>query len=364
MRYSALFVIALAISSAVAVKTTSSIELAMKSQLATLEKTGWGQVAMAFISLQNELGGPLDELVQAFKSLLSDLNFKINTERQDYAEQLAEHKEIDRQINGRIKGAEMDIGVQTHKLENFLYPKKADLETAIANDNALIATTKHNMELATTERAANAEAYKVNVQEHKDAIEAVGECLSLIEELMNPNPSLMQVTKAQNHLKKLVKHLKNQNLIKVLIELAQNFSDQNTVKKVLNLLREADQNLHDSLGQSHTDEELSIKMYGDFMVASADTITKAEARIVINTEDLNATDKMISESETFRASRKADLAIAQTDLEVETNRWDKITAIHEDLMAQLQDELAAVNDCINVFANFNPSGALAGSLNK
>jgi len=364
MKYTALFVIAIAISSTMAIKTSSGIELAMKSQLAALEKTGWGQVAVAFITLQNELGGPLDELAQAFKSLLSDINFKINTERQDYAEKLAEHKEIDREINSRIKKAEMDIGVATHKLDNFLYPKKEDLETAIANDHMLIDTTKHNMELATTERAANAVAYVANVQEHKDAIEAIGECLTLIEELMNPNPSLMQVTKAQNHLKKLVKHLKNQNLIKVLIELAQNFSDQNTVKKVLNLLREADQNLHDSLAQAHTDEELSIRMYEDFMTAGADTIAKAEHRIVVNTEDLTNTDAMIVETEAFRATRTIDLQISNADLEVETNRWDKETAIHEDLMAQLMDELSAVNDCINVFANFNPSGALAGTLNQ
>jgi len=93
-----------------------------------LENTGWGQVAIAFTELQMSLGGPLDELGKAFESLWKDLSFKIKTEETDYAEQLAEHKEIEREINGRIKSASMDIGVSTHKLSNWLYPHKAELE--------------------------------------------------------------------------------------------------------------------------------------------------------------------------------------------------------------------------------------------
>jgi len=124
MKTTALFVIALTFSAVFAIKMDNQANLAMESSLEKLKKTGWGQVAVAFIELQMTLGGPLDELGTAFRSLIADLNFKISTEKEDYAVKLAEHKVIHKEIDGRIKSAEMDIGVSNHKLDNFLYPKK------------------------------------------------------------------------------------------------------------------------------------------------------------------------------------------------------------------------------------------------
>jgi len=52
------------------------------------------------------------------------------------------------------------------------------------------------MELATATRATEHETYVKSVKEHQDAIEAVAECVILIEELLNESPSFVQINKA------------------------------------------------------------------------------------------------------------------------------------------------------------------------
>jgi len=74
----------------------------------------------------------------------------------------------------------MDIGVATHKLESYLYPSKEELETAIANDNALIETTQANMEFATATRNEEQLTYTNNMEEARLTIEAIDECTVLL----------------------------------------------------------------------------------------------------------------------------------------------------------------------------------------
>ncbi len=369
MKFTALFIIALTATCALGFKSHSKASLQLGSAMKVLESTGWGQVAIAFVELQTELGGPLDELGQAFKSLLIDLNFKIKTEAADYAEQLAEHKNIEREINGRIKAANMDIGIATHKLDNWLYPHKAELEQAIINDNALIVTTNANIVIANEERAAQQAWYEEQVEEHHLALGALDDCLVLLNDLKNPEPTLVQVTKARNSVKKTMRMLKSLNskyapLMQALIKLAQNFADQGILDKIMNKMIEVQDNLRDSLITMAADNEAQISTYNTYIGVCNDTIAAAEHRIVVNTEDLNQTDETIAETEAFRAGREADLAVAHEDFDTETTRWDEITRIHLDLMAQLNDELSAVNDCIDVFANFSASPELVGALNQ
>ena len=78
MKYFAIFAIVLTIASAVQVK--SSADLALESKLKDLKKTGWGKVAVGLMDLQIQTGGPLAELVTAFKNLIKDLNFKLASE--------------------------------------------------------------------------------------------------------------------------------------------------------------------------------------------------------------------------------------------------------------------------------------------
>lgn len=86
------------------------------------------------MELQIKTGGPLAELITAFKNLITDLNFKMGSTQEDYRFNKAEHFEYDKDINHRLRDAKVRFGVATAHLTNTLYPERERLETLIAND--------------------------------------------------------------------------------------------------------------------------------------------------------------------------------------------------------------------------------------
>ena len=61
-------------------------------------------------------GGPLAELITAFQNLIRDLNFKLASEQEEYRWAAAEHFELDKEINFRLRDAKVRFGVATAHL--------------------------------------------------------------------------------------------------------------------------------------------------------------------------------------------------------------------------------------------------------
>jgi len=127
----------------------------------------------------------LGELVTAFKNLIKDLNFKLASEQEEYRWAKAEHFEIDKEINVRLRDATVRLGVATAHLQNTLYPQRAQLEKLIAADEKLITDTEASMKTATRERAETQETYENYCIEHDIALDAVNECIELVAGLQN-----------------------------------------------------------------------------------------------------------------------------------------------------------------------------------
>jgi len=124
-------------------------------------------------------------------------------------------------------------------------------------------------------------------------------------------------------------------------------------------LKELDDNLHDSLVELHAEEQRSIEAYHAFMDASEETIKTADKRIVDNKAELEEVTGKIVAQERFRERRQGDLDVANADYEAETTRWDEETRIHEELMAELNNEMTALNECIDIFASPEMGGDTA-----
>jgi len=138
----------------------------------------------------------MNELVTAFQNLIRDLNFKLGSEHEEYRWAAAEHHELDKEINTRLRDAKVRFGVATAHLQNTLYPERERLETLIAADEALIDMTEHEMAEATREREQAQATYERNCEEHDLTLEAVHECVALLEGLQNGDASFVQITKA------------------------------------------------------------------------------------------------------------------------------------------------------------------------
>merc|ERR1712110_665794 len=153
-------------------------------------------------------------------------------------------------------GAKVRFGVASAHLQNTLYPERARLEDLIAADRALIAKTEEEMATATHERNEAQALYEHNCEEHDLTLEAVHECMDLLEGLMNGGASFVQVTKAQKNIKKLIKKLsvssKWGHIAKVLVEMSQDFASGEAVAKVMGLFADLELNLHTSREEMDT----------------------------------------------------------------------------------------------------------------
>jgi len=95
------------------------------------------------------------------------------------------------------------------------------------------------------ERDAEQLKYEQLVEEHKETIKALEYCMEMVKGLMSSPGSLVEMKAAREHLGKLLNKIKRHHyksevepLIKILAQMAQNFSDARAVKKVYGLLEE------------------------------------------------------------------------------------------------------------------------------
>ncbi len=266
--------------------------------MAEIKKSGWGKVAVGLLELQLQTGGPLSELVTAFKNLIKDLNFKLGSEQEEYRWAKAEHFEYNKFLEDAITNARFRFSVATNHLENTLYPQRAELEHLIAVDEQLIVDTNAAIAKATKERNEAQEFYENSVDQHDLAMDAVRECQELIDDLQRGTAGFVEVKKAQTHLKKLTKQLKGfsplAHLAKALVEIAQDFADKSATAKVAALL----QDLLDNLVQSRLDADQAnldqIATFQAFLAVCYSTISDAETRIVNNQADLDVVNANIA----------------------------------------------------------------------
>jgi hypothetical protein len=283
----------------------------------------------------------------------------MGSEQEEYRWAAAEHHELDKEINERLRDAKVRFGVASAHLQNTLYPERARLEALIAADMALVAATEAEMAMATRERNQAQATYETNCIEHDLTLEAVNECVALLEGLANGEASFVQVTKAQKNIKKLIKKLsvssKWGHIAKVLVELTQDFANGEAVAKVMALFNDLELNLHTSREEMDTMNAQQIVVYEKFMMVSQNTIDEANARITSNQAELDIVNAEIAHQENLRDTAADDRDTAQADLDEETARWAQTQANYDAYMAELKMELDALDRCIGVFATFDMS---------
>ncbi len=270
---------------------------------------------------------------------------------QEWGLKTSDHNTLDASIQDRIDTSTSDIASSTRELDNVLHPLKESLETQLHNDHNLVTKTEKDIANANAERATNNGEYNVAVDEHNDAIDAIRECIALVSELKNDG-SFVQIQKSQNHLKKLAQHMTHKTewseMVRVMLELAQNFSDQGNVDRVLTMLNEVLNSVIGSLANLHQDEEDNVAAFTTFISICETTLSQCHQRITENTAAHKECCDKIDFTEEFREIRTTDLGVANEDMDVETDRWNKETDIHNTVLAEIDDQLAAIDEIIEL----------------
>jgi len=312
------------------------------------------------------VGSPVADLLQAFQDFLRDNQFKTDINTQDYNVQLAEHNEWEAAIRDRIASAKSDIAQATSSLENVLYPLKASLEAQIARDEQLVVDTLADMDRATNERAANSAENAAYVAEANGAIDAIDECMELLNGLDSGAASLVQVTKVQRSFKKVGEALKNTkfgSMIKALLKLA-DFADSDMLDRLREKFAAVRAELVQGIIDSLQAEEDQLNAYSSFMAVSQQTVDDARQRLVENRAALEQCIVDIADTEAFREQRIADLAVAEDDLATELARWDGVQATFDTLFAELAEEQDAIYEVLDVIASITVSDETFDRLNQ
>jgi len=144
------------------------------------------------------------------------------------------------------------------------------------------------MEAAVVERAGQHAAHLEFVDEANTAIEAVDECLALLNSLGSGAASLIQVTKIQRSFKKVGESLKRTrygSFIKALLKLSE-FADPVMLGKVTAKFQEVRDSLVTDIENSVAEEAGQVAAHATFMGVSQDTVDQARARVAANTAAL------------------------------------------------------------------------------
>jgi len=301
--------------------------------------------------------GPIEDLRQALQDLVDETQQALASENSNFAAASENHdREVD-SWNALISSANADIASTQSLLEEILRPRKASLEVTIANLEQAIADN-----IATTAKESQERADAHDVWVHKDAeyataIDACREALTLLNQLRNQEVSLAQVRSAQNSMKKLqtkVQQLKNNKIatfLNVLASIAQNFSNQEVVVRVISLVEGLLQNCVDGRQELQDAEDHAANVWANERLPQLEgELASSQASLVANQGSLADTETEISDRESFLETREQDLKTAQEGLDNENANWATAVSTHEEASARLNRELEGAiqaNDIIS-----------------
>ena len=236
-----------------------------------LEKSKTGSMLLSLAQLHLQMGGPVEDLEDAISELYADLDQKISDENNNWAVTSNAHEKRVDELQSNIDYADGDVKTSIQKLENVLVPLEQQIADEIETVTDRIQVNDDAIEREKSQRESDASDYNEKVKEHQDGIDACDEAIKLVNELMNSSPSLIQIRKAKNSVANIQKKLGKKNqyspLIKALTQLAidQNFSDQETVQKIVDLLENLRENLTSSLQSINNDEKTAQQNYQDWL---------------------------------------------------------------------------------------------------
>ena len=352
MKSVAVLCLVIALASSMTVK--SSFQLSMENQIHAMKKTGWGKVAAGLMELQIKTGGPMSELVTAFKNLIRDLNFKLNSEHQEYRWAKAEHFEFVKEWEEKLTDAKFRFAVAKNHLKNTLYPERARLQKLIDIDVALVKKTQADLAQASSDRKAAQGQYEKNCAESDSTLDAVQECIRLLRGLKRGGASFAEISRTQAHVRKFARQLQTStawgHLAKALVDLAQNFANKGAVNKVLKLFTSLESNLGSSREDMDAQNANEITIFKEFVAVCTGTINKAEARLAGNRAELAVVQASIDHQEELRDTAKTDRDLAAKTLKEEDERWTAAVQSYEDYIQELKEELNAIDRVLDVFA--------------
>lgn len=257
-----------------------------------LNESNTGQMLLSLAQLHLQTEGAIDDLIQAITYLYNDLLQKISNENDNWDFSTSQHNQRVNELESNINYADSDVKTSTQKLENMLEPLQEQIISEITSLSEKIDNNRESTSKTKEERDQENEEYNSKLKEIQDCITACEEAIGLVNELINSTPSLLQIRKAKSSVSKIQKALGKNNqyspLIKALTQLAldQNFSDQETVQKIIDLLSNLKENLDNSLESLNYAESKAQTNYKEILTQYSQEL--AELKTALDQRELDS----------------------------------------------------------------------------
>ncbi|CAK92033.1 unnamed protein product (macronuclear) [Paramecium tetraurelia] len=311
---------------------------------AELQKSNYGRALLHLLELHSMAGGAVSELVDAIEELVNDLDEGLQFLDFNFQRRTNEHNALLVQLNQQIQQAQIDVSRSEDLIENLLVPRKEQLEVRIETLEEYQAQNRQKVDEENLTREQEHEAYEAQIAELNDATAAVDDALALLSTLNNP--SLAQVKKFQNSLKKIEQSIKPRSkmapFLKALISLAsnQNFSDQGVLTQIVNTLNEFRNAIVDSINDLSLQEVQDQENFEARIVQLNAEFAEFQKQINALNVDLTATLEKIDQVTQFRDQRRLDQATYEQQLQLENDLYADEVQIYNDTKNEFQREQA------------------------
>ncbi|CAD8187829.1 unnamed protein product [Paramecium pentaurelia] len=319
---------------------------------AELQKSNYGRALLHLVELHSMAGGAVSELVDAIEELVNDLEEGLEFLDFNFQRRTNEHNALLVQLNQQIQQAQIDVSRSEDVIENLLIPRKEQLEVRIENLEEYQAQNRQKVDEENLTREQEHEAYEAQVAELNDATAAVDDALALLSTLNNP--SLAQVKKFQNSLKKIEQSIKPRSkmapFLKALITLAsnQNFSDQGVLSQIVNVLNEFRNAIVDSINDYSLQEVQDQENFEARIVQLDAEFAEFQKQINALNVDLTATLEKIDQVTAFRDQRRLDQATYEQQLQLENDLYADEVQIYNDTKNEFQREQAISEQALSL----------------
>jgi hypothetical protein len=359
MRSTTLFIFALIACAAFAgLRKTKGFNMV---ELAKINKAGshkMGKALLSLAALQLTTDGPLDAFWRVIDELDEDLQDQLEAENNQWDETEVNHEANSLNLEQNINDAEFDVASTRQRIDNTLVPQRNDLEAQLESDAASIEQNEAQLDAEVAQRNSEHERFDLQDREHNEAIEAIDEAIELGEQLVNGETGLIQMKKAQNTFKSMGDKLRKMSIVEApfvaaLIKLAssQSWDDQQDFREVVALLNDLRSKVVASQEELQEEEETAQEAFEERTGLLNREITEWKIRINDNTVTLTTINSQIDEDEEFSAQRSDDLEGYNAQLDLENESYRQLSLLHEELVANLLDELEVVQAVRDICGN-------------
>jgi chromosome segregation ATPase len=335
-----------------------------KAYLQKIDSHHYGRFFLDVIALQMQTEGGVDQVIEAVDEIIQDLE-RAQDEADDKNRTDQEYcdSEISR-LEKAIEDAQASIDFNNDQIDNVLVPRRESLVEKRDQIEADMESNRDNRAAAIEQREADHELYLTRDTEHSDSIDSCEEALELIKQLKNQpegSATLMQTRSVNKALETIAHHFaslhgaknKYTAMLEMLVELTQNFADQDTLDEIIRLIQELLDDLAVSQEDASEEESDAQQAHDEYVAALDSSYESLQGEHDATSNDIVATDSEISERRDTVQRETANLAQFESDLAAQHNWCDQASFTYLDESAERSSELETTASVKQIFVDLN-----------